>query len=87
MPVSMVYKISRSSRRVRRNTPAGRAVIHYEPRKKSKATCAKCMSKLHGVTHGRGLAASKRSPSRPFGGVLCSKCSRASIKEMVRANA
>jgi len=80
----MLYKISRSSRKVRRNSPAGRAVIHYEPRKNAKATCTKCMSKLHGVTHGRGLAASKRNPSRPFAGVLCSKCSRATIKDLVR---
>ena len=80
----MVQKISKSYRRLRRKTPGGRLVIHYEPRKNQKAHCTSCRARLHGVSHLRGLAASKRNPSRPFAGVLCSRCSRAAIRERVR---
>tara|TARA_Y100000310_G_scaffold345606_1_gene467208 strand:+ start:23071 stop:23310 length:240 start_codon:yes stop_codon:yes gene_type:complete len=79
----MAQQKSRSKRRIKVKTPTGRAVIHYEPRKKSKTTCH-CGARLHGVSQGR-LAASKRNPSRPFGGVLCSRCSRAAIKEGINA--
>ena len=80
----MAMQHSRKQRRVRVKTPAGRATIRYEKRRKQKATCLACYAKLHGVLHERGLAASKRNPSRPYAGVLCSRCSRDTIKSMVR---
>ena len=77
-------KRSRSYRRIRVKTPGGRATIHYKERKKSKAYCAGCGTQLQGVSQAKGIAASKRNPSRPYAGVLCSACSRNKIKSMVR---
>lgn len=76
----MAIQQSRKQRRIRVKTPAGRATIRYEKRRKAKATCSRCYAKLQGVHNDRGLAASKRNPSRPYAGVLCSRCSRAAIK-------
>ncbi len=84
----MAIQQSRKQRRIRVKTPAGRATIRYEKRRKAKATCSNCYAKLHGVHHDMGLAASKRNPSRPYAGVLCSRCGRQAIKEkMVAQNA
>ncbi len=80
----MAMHHSRKQRRVRVKTPAGRATIRYEKRRKLKATCSACYAKLQGVHNDRGLAASKRNPSRPYAGVLCSRCARATIKSLVR---
>ncbi len=81
----MAIQQSRSQIRVRVKTPAGRAKIRYEHRRKPKATCFGCYAKLQGVHNDRGLAASKRNPSRPYAGVLCSRCGREAIKaKMVR---
>ncbi len=80
----MAFQQSRKQRRVRVKTPSGRAVIRYEKRRKQKATCSACYAKLQGVSNERGLAASKRNPSRPYAGVLCSRCSRETIKSAVR---
>ena len=75
---------SRSKRRIKVKTPAGRLVIRHESKRKIKIGCSNCGAVLHGVSQLK-LAASKRNPSRPFGGVLCSKCSRAAIKERIYA--
>ncbi len=80
----MAIQQSRKRRRVRVKTPSGRAVIRYEKRRKPKVTCSKCYAKLPGVHNDKGLAASKRNPSRPYAGVLCSRCCREKIKSMVR---
>ena len=81
----MAQQKSRSKRRLKVKTPGGKVVIHYKPRTKSKTSCAECGSTLHGVDHKLGLAASKRNPSRPFGGVLCSKCTRVAVMEGINA--
>ena len=76
----MSVERSRSRRRVRIKTPSGRVIISHRSRNKGRAKCAGCSVRLHGVSHARGIAASKRAPSRPYGGVLCSRCSRNAIK-------
>ena len=68
-------------KKIKKKTPGGRTVIHTKPKKTSKKKCALCSAVLPGVARGRKieikrLAKSKMVPKRPFGGVLCSKCSR-----------
>jgi len=83
-------KRSRSLRRVFKRTPGGRNVIHYSRRKPSKAKCKECGAVLAGVANERPskmgkLSKTEKRPSRPFGGVLCSKCTRAHIIEKARS--
>jgi len=70
-------------------TPAARVVTHYVERKPKAATCAVCGAKLKGVPRGRpaqikAMPKSSRRPERPYGGVLCSGCTRAKMKETAR---
>ena len=75
---------SRSFRRIRVKTPAKRIVIHYVRRKgKLSLTCKNCSAKLPGTTTAK-TAKSKKNPTRPYAGILCSKCMRAKIVNMVR---
>lgn len=72
---------TKSLKQIRRRIPGGRTVIQYKHKKHSKHVCAVCRELLHGKPRGRPieitkLQKSKRAPERPFGGMLCSKCSR-----------
>lgn len=72
---------SRSLKRLQRRTPGGRTVTHYKHKKPGKHICAICKNFVHGRSRGRPveirrLPKSKRAPERPFGGMLCSKCTR-----------
>ena len=74
---------SRSYKRVHKNTPGGRNVLRY------KKICAECGKVLHGVPRGRPyeirkLSKSARRPNRPFGGHLCSSCTRKHFKNEAR---
>jgi len=76
---------SRSLRRLRIKTPGGRSVTHFSRRKNAAAKCAVCKKPLHGVPIARDagmakLSKSEKRPERPFGGNLCSSCSRREIK-------
>jgi large subunit ribosomal protein L34e len=69
--------------------PGGNTKVHFRERKPSKAVCGSCKKPLSGVPRERPavlgkLPKSQRRPERPFGGVLCSKCMRAVLKEEVR---
>lgn len=72
---------SRTLRRVFVRTPGRKTVKHYKKRKPGKPQCADCGKFLAGIPH---LIASKlkklpktaKRPERPYGGELCSKCSR-----------
>lgn len=80
---------SRSFRKMKKRLPGGGFIIHYLRRRPSHATCPDCGRKLHGVARERPtilkkLSRSKKTPSRPYGGNLCSKCSRRKIKEKAR---
>lgn len=80
---------SRSLRRIYVKLPGGSTVLRYARRKPSHAQCAGCKKNLSGVprlssTKMHNLAKTKKRPERPFGGVYCSRCSRAKILEMIR---
>lgn len=77
---------SRTMRRVLRRTPGKKVVMHYMLRKPARASCASCGKQLAGVPRARpavmrNLPKTAKRPERPFGGVLCSACTR---KEMIR---
>jgi len=83
-------KKSRSLRRVKTRIPAKGVVTHYTRRKASKAQCGACGAYLKGVprltnTQAKNLAKSKKRPERPYGGVLCSRCSRNAIVSRIRS--
>ena len=70
-------------------TPGAKIVTHYTQRKPKQAVCAVCGAKLKGVPRGtpheiKALPKSSRRPERPYGGVLCSACTRAKMKETAR---
>jgi len=80
---------SRTFRRVYKRLPGGTTKIHYRKRKPSKAKCGNCGILLKGVPRERpyrmrNMAKTKKRPERPYGGVLCSSCTRKLIKENIR---
>lgn len=80
---------SRSYRRIKVTTPGGINKTTYKPRKPKKITCARCGTVLPGVAREipsimRSIPKSSRRPERPYGGVLCSKCSREELKNKAR---
>jgi len=82
-------KKSTRVRRIIRKTPGARHVFHYEQKGPHKAVCAKCGVQLHGVASERGfimrtLSKTEKRPSRPYGGVLCSSCTRELQKAKAR---
>ncbi|MBI4813847.1 MAG: 50S ribosomal protein L34e [Methanobacterium sp.] len=81
---------SRTYKRRFRRTPGGETVLHYKKKKPKKHHCAECGKLLHGVPRGRPyqirkLAKSKKRPNRPFGGNLCTECTRRFYKEQARS--
>lgn len=67
---------------VRVRTPGGKQKVVYKKKIPGKAHCAKCGSELKGVVRGRvyevrRTAKTKKRPERPYGGVLCTKCTKA----------
>ncbi len=79
---------SRSKRRVYVTTPGGKSKVHAKIRRPVKRKCAECGTPLIGVPHKieskfKNLPKTKKRPTRPYGGVLCSKCMRKKIREQV----
>jgi len=77
----MVRPGLRRMKKVQKKTPGGRLKTVYRRKMHSKHKCAICGGELAGVPRGRPalikrLTKSKRRPTRPFGGQLCSKCTR-----------
>lgn len=77
-----------SFRRIKKRLPGGRSTIHYKKKGPKGASCATCKGKLHGVPRGlpyeiNKLPKTKKRPERPFGGHLCSSCSREAIKSQL----
>jgi len=86
--VSGKYK-SRSLRRVYKKTPGSKTRVHYRKRKPGIAKCAICGKPLHGIprllpSKFKNLAKTKKRPQRPYGGKLCSKCTKQIIMEKHR---
>jgi len=80
---------SRAMRRVFRRTPKGVSVLQFKKRKPSKAQCAGCGKTLAGVPRERPHKMQKmpktaKRPQRPYGGVLCSACTRREIIKKAR---
>ncbi len=71
---------SSSFRRLDRVTPGKRHVIHFERKAVSKPHCPICDAELNGIPTTKGMAKSRKSNSRIFGGVLCARCSGTVIK-------
>ena len=76
---------SRTFRRVFKKLPGGTTVTRFLRRKPKGAHCARCGSGLQGIprenaTEMKNMAKSKKRPERPYGGVLCSRCLRDTIK-------
>ncbi|MBN2457751.1 50S ribosomal protein L34e [Candidatus Woesearchaeota archaeon] len=72
---------SRSLRRVKIVTPGGVNKTVYKKRKPQKAHCAECGAVLSGVPRERpykmqNMPKTAKRPERPYGGVLCSRCTR-----------
>jgi len=72
---------SRSFRRVKVNTPSGSPRVHYLKRRPGPAKCRVCKKQLHGVPRKtpilmKKLAKTEKRPERPYGGNLCSSCTR-----------
>ncbi|MFC1741923.1 50S ribosomal protein L34e [Nanoarchaeota archaeon] len=75
---------SRTLRRVFRRTPGSKTTLQYRTRKPAKAKCGQCGAELAGVPRERPykmsrLPKTKKRPERPYGGMLCSACSRRKI--------
>ncbi len=76
---------SRTLRRVHVKVASG-TKMRYVKRKPQKAHCAACKAVLSGVASERPykmakLSKTEKVPSRPYAGMLCSKCMRLKIKE------
>ncbi len=69
---------SRSYKKARKVTRTGKNVVHYRRGKNAPHVCAICIAELNGI--GTSGGKSRRTNSRQFGGVLCSRCSAEVIK-------
>ena len=71
-------------------TPGSKTVVHYRQRKPSKAVCGNCKKALPGVPREMpakmaNLPKTAKRPERPYGGVLCSACTRKVLKMKARS--
>jgi large subunit ribosomal protein L34e len=70
-------------------TPGSKTTVHFRERKPSKAVCGRCKTQLAGVPRERpakmvNMPKTHKRPERPYGGVLCSKCTRELLREKAR---
>jgi len=76
---------SNSVRKISYKTPSGASRIRYRRRKSgNEHNCAITGQRLTGVTSAQGIASSKRTPARPFGGRLSPSAARRVIKLRAR---
>ena len=66
---------------VKRKTPGSHVATHTRREKTSRHKCTLCGSILHGMKRGtnseiRSATKSQRRPERPYGGQLCTRCTR-----------
>ena len=78
---------SRTFSRVKKRA-ISRLVTHYNKKKPAKSHCGTCGTVLSGVALNhvtiKKLSKTQRRPQRPFGGVLCARCSRETLKKRAR---
>ncbi len=70
-------------------TPGGRTTVHYRETKPKRAVCSVCKKQLAGVPRERPavmihLPKTAKRPERPYGGMLCSSCTRNLLKQKAR---
>ncbi|MBI4980545.1 50S ribosomal protein L34e [Candidatus Woesearchaeota archaeon] len=80
---------SRTFRRIFVKVPGNTVKLHYRRRKPSKAKCANCKKLLIGVPHElplkmKNMPKTAKRPERPYGGMLCSACTRQLLKQKAR---
>ncbi len=80
---------SRTLRKVFVKTPGSKVTTHFRKRKPSKAICASCKKQLAGVPRELpakmvNLPKTAKRPERPYGGKLCSACTRVLLRQRVR---
>lgn len=85
------HKRSRKLRRVKVTTPGGTTKTAYKKRKPSRAKCAECSAALSGVPRElpskmRNMPKSHKKPQRPYGGNLCTKCTRKKMLEKAKTS-
>ncbi|MBD3259440.1 50S ribosomal protein L34e [Candidatus Woesearchaeota archaeon] len=81
---------SRTLRRAHRRTPGGKTVLCFKRRNPNSAKCSRCGAKLSGIPRKiplkfKNIPKTKRNPARPYGGNLCSKCTRQVLIEKARS--
>ncbi len=79
---------SKTFRKVFKRTPSGKNVVIHILKKPNKAKCAKCKGILRGIARERptkmqNMPKSQKTVSRPYGGNLCSRCMRETIKAKI----
>jgi len=79
-------------RRIFVRTPGGRVTTHYRTSKPQKALCGQCKKPLSGVPRERAavirnMSKTAKRPTRPYGGMFCSACTRALLKSKARGAA
>jgi large subunit ribosomal protein L34e len=78
-------------KKVSKKLPSGRLATHFKKEKPSHHKCGVCRAPLQGLPRLKpirysSLNKSARTVSRKFGGYLCSKCARETIKKSVRVS-
>ena len=70
-------------------TPGSKNTVHFRERKPSKTICGNCKKPLAGVPRERpakmaNMPKSAKRPERPYGGNLCSACTRKLLQQKAR---
>lgn len=79
---------TRSMIKVKKRVQGNRTAVHFRRRNPSSAKCGGCGKPLNGVprlrvTKLKKLSKTKKRPERPYGGHLCTGCSRGVFRERV----
>ncbi|NQU98349.1 50S ribosomal protein L34e [Candidatus Woesearchaeota archaeon] len=83
-------KKSGTFRKVFRKASGGKTVVHYKKKKPKQHSCASCGKKLIGIPRlspvkMQNTPKTKKRPERPYGGILCSACTRKKITSESRS--
>jgi large subunit ribosomal protein L34e len=70
-------------------TPSGKNILRKLKRKPGKTICANCKKSLQGIITAipskiGKISKTEKTPSRMYGGYLCSKCAKELIREKAR---
>ncbi len=85
----MTTQAQKTMKKKKRRTPR-KSKEYFVRGKTGKHRCAVCGLELHGVPHGKRVAAigkmskTEKRPCVPFGGTLCGRCRRAVAEEKAK---